>query len=107
MNSSAAIYAIRWLVRDTFRQALASRIFWLMLAASGLCILFCLSVGLEGGQPLRPPGEIELYGCDGKPLTGANPKPGYLTVAFGALRFPLFRDGAAEVHFLVVLLAKG
>jgi len=40
MNLSAAIYAIRWLVRDTFRQARASGITWVMLAVSGVCILF-------------------------------------------------------------------
>jgi ABC-type transport system involved in multi-copper enzyme maturation permease subunit len=106
MTSSSAIYAIRWLIRDTFRQALASRIFWLMFAASGLCILFCLSVGLENSQSLRYTDDIELHGGDGKPLTGANPKPGFMTVAFGALRFPLARDGEAGVHFLMVLLAK-
>jgi ABC-type transport system involved in multi-copper enzyme maturation permease subunit len=106
MNSSSAIYAIRWLIKDTFRQGLSSRIFWLMLGASGLCILFCLSVGIEGGDSLRYPGDIELHGGDGKPLTGSNPKPGYLTLAFGAMRFPLARDGTAAVHFLVVLLAK-
>jgi ABC-type transport system involved in multi-copper enzyme maturation permease subunit len=106
MNSSAAIYAIRWLIRDTFRQALASRIFWLMLAASSVCILFCFSVSIEGGQSLRYPGDIELHGGDGKPLTAGNPRPGYLTAAFGALRFPLARDGEAAIHFVMVLLAK-
>jgi ABC-type transport system involved in multi-copper enzyme maturation permease subunit len=106
MNSPAAIYAIRWLIRDTFRQALASRIFWLMLAASSLCIVFCFSVGIENGASLRFKDDIELHGGDGKPLVGANPKPGFLTVAFGALRFPLARDGEAGVHFLMVLLAK-
>jgi ABC-type transport system involved in multi-copper enzyme maturation permease subunit len=106
MTSPAAIFAIRWLIKDTFRQSLASRLFWLMLGASGLCILFCLSISIEGGQPLLLPGEIELRGGDGQPLTGANPKPGYLKLAFGAFRFPLFRDGKAEVHFLLVLLAK-
>jgi ABC-type transport system involved in multi-copper enzyme maturation permease subunit len=106
MNSPAAIFAIRWLIKDTFRQALASRLFWLMLGASGLCILFCLSLSIEGGESLLRPGDIELRGGDGQPLTGSNPKPGYLKLAFGAFRFPLFRDGKAEVHFLLVLLAK-
>jgi ABC-type transport system involved in multi-copper enzyme maturation permease subunit len=106
MNSAAAIYAIRWLIKDTFRQALSTRIFWLMLGASGLCILFCLSVSIDGGESLRYPGDIELHGGDGKPLTGSNPKPGYLSLAFGAIRYPLSRDGAAAVHFLVVFLAK-
>jgi ABC-type transport system involved in multi-copper enzyme maturation permease subunit len=106
MDSPAAIFTYRWLIRDTFRQALASRLFWLMLGASGVAILFCLSLSIDGGGPLLRPGDIELRGGDGQPLTGSNPRPGYLKVAFGAFRYPLFRDGKAEVHFLLVLLAK-
>jgi ABC-type transport system involved in multi-copper enzyme maturation permease subunit len=106
MNSPAALFALRWLIWDTLRQSLASKLFWLMLGASGLCILFCLGLSIEGGQPLLHPGDIELRGGDGQPLTSSNPKPGYLKVAFGAFRFPLFRDGAAEVHFLLVVLAQ-
>ena len=44
MNLSAALSAVRWLVWDTFRQSMASGAFWLLLAASGLSIAFCLSV---------------------------------------------------------------
>src|SRR5207249_3472584 len=49
---SAAIYAIRWLVRDTFRQARASGLSWVMLGVSGVCILFCLSVSVHGTRSL-------------------------------------------------------
>ena len=97
--------AVGWLVWDTFRQSLASRVFWLMLGVSGLCILLCLSVRIDGGQPLRGAEDIELM-AHGKPLAGPNPHPGTLSIAFGAVRVPLFRDGAAQVHFLHVLLAK-
>jgi hypothetical protein len=38
MNLPAALYAIRWLTRDTFRQARASGLTWLMLAVSAVCI---------------------------------------------------------------------
>jgi hypothetical protein len=31
---------------------------------------------------------------------------GYINLAFGAWRLPLFRDGEAEVHFLLLLLAE-
>lgn len=44
MTLPSAIFVIRWLIRDTFRQARANGILWLMLAVSGLCIVFCLSV---------------------------------------------------------------
>ena len=47
MSGSEFIYAIRWLIRDTFRQAMATRIFWVLLAVSGLCIVFCLGGSVE------------------------------------------------------------
>jgi ABC-2 family transporter protein len=44
MNASAAVFTIRWLIRDTFRQALASGIFWLMTGITAACIAICLTV---------------------------------------------------------------
>lgn len=57
MNLPAVLFAVRLLVRDTFRQALASGIFWLMLGMTGLCIVLCLSLRVEGDVPLRSPGD--------------------------------------------------
>ena len=51
MDAPAALLTIAWLIRDTFRQAQASGIFWLMLGISILCIVLCLSVGIKGGLP--------------------------------------------------------
>ena len=100
MKVPTSLSTIVWLVRETFRQALSTRLFWLMLGVSGLCILFCLGARIEGGGSLRIDGEIELFGGDGKPLAGPNPKPGRLSLGFGGVRLNLFRDGRAEVHFL-------
>lgn len=52
MDFPAALLAIRWLVRDTFRQARASGLSWLMLAGTGICVLLCLSVHVDGDLPL-------------------------------------------------------
>lgn len=106
MTSPELLYALRWLAWDTVRQALASRVCWVILAGTALCVVFCLGVGIEGGEPLRGPDDTELYGRDGKPLTGPNPDPGKLSLAFGAIRLPLFRDGAAEVRFVQAILAR-
>ena len=106
MNLPAALFAVRCLVRDTFRQALASRVFWLMLVVSGLCIALCLSVHIEGVQSLRRPGETELIGPDDKPYTGSDPSHGQMTLAFGAVRLGLFRDAETQVHFLQSVLAQ-
>lgn len=95
MNSPAAIYAFRSLIRESFSQAMAGRIFWFMLIVSGLVILFCLSVSIEGGEPLVAPDDIEL-----------RPERGQMSVAFGAFRTALFRDGETQVHFLQLLLAE-
>jgi ABC-type transport system involved in multi-copper enzyme maturation permease subunit len=55
--SAQSLFALRWLVRDTFRQARAGGIFWLMLAISLVCIVTLLTVqirpGTEGGTRLE------------------------------------------------------
>ena len=58
MNLPAALLAIGWMIRDTIRQSLASRLFWAMFALSTICILFCLSVGVKDHKRLpTEPGE--------------------------------------------------
>ena len=106
MKLPAALFVVRCLVRDTFRQSLASRTFWLILGLSGLVILLCLSVRLEGYTATTPKGEIELFGPDRQPFTGLNKEAGTFSVAFGAIRLRQFRDGQAEVVFLQTVLAK-
>lgn len=105
MSLPAILFLLRWLVRETFRQALAARTFWLMLSVSGLCIVFCLGVHIEGGESLQRPDEIELIAPGNQPLTGPNPKAGHVSFAFGAVRVDLHRDAEAEVRFLQSLLA--
>src|SRR5271166_6216255 len=95
MSSPEVIYASRWLIRGTFRQSMANYVFWVMLAASAVVIFFCLSVHIEGGEPLRPVDDLEV----GRPH-------GQMSLAFGAWHIPLFRDGEAQVHFVLLLLAE-
>jgi ABC-type transport system involved in multi-copper enzyme maturation permease subunit len=95
MNAPEVIYACKWLIRDTFRHSLANYVSWVMLAISALVIFFCLSVSIESGEPLRPADDLELQ-----------PVHGQVSLAFGAWRLPLFRDGQAQVHFLLLLLAE-
>src|SRR5687767_13196502 len=104
MDSPAIIYALRWLIRDTFKQAAASKVFWIMLAFSGLCIVFCLGVSIEGGQELKGEDKFLYAPKSGQPLVGPNPEAGTLSLLFGAFRVQLFRDGAAEVHLLQMIL---
>jgi hypothetical protein len=76
MNFRAAGFAFRCLVRDTFRQALSSGIFGLMLGVTVLCTAVCLSVRVA---------------------------PGELSLGFGAVRFPC--DQAHAVGWLELQLA--
>ena len=36
MDAPAVIYALRWLIHDTFRQTLTSRVFWILIGLSAL-----------------------------------------------------------------------
>src|SRR5271165_964799 len=95
MKSPEVIYALRWLIRDTMRQAKASYVHWVMLSASAVVILFCLSVRIDGGESLRDADDIVV-----------RPAHGIISIGFGVWRMPLFRDGLAQVHFLLLLLAE-
>jgi ABC-type transport system involved in multi-copper enzyme maturation permease subunit len=106
LNLPSALFVVRCLVRDTVRQSLDSKAFWLLLGFSGLCVLLCLGVRVEGATAHRPPGEIELYGANNQPFTGVNAGQGHLSLAFGAIRLRLPRDGESAVIFLQTLLAR-
>src|SRR5436190_3973915 len=97
MDSPAALFALRWLVLDTFRQALASRVFWILLGLTALSTLFCLGVSVDGPGVQRDDWELVT---DAGPLTGPNPNPGRMTLLFGAFRVPMHRDAHAQVRLL-------
>jgi hypothetical protein len=105
MNGPAVLYAFRWLVHDTFRQAAASRVSLLMLGVTGLCTVFCLGVSVEGGLSLPQPGDIERYDKYGRPVTGTSQVEGKISLLFGAFQVEMFRDRVRDVHFLQALLA--
>ena len=57
-----AIRTVRWMVRDTFRQSLASKLFWVMLGLTAFCSVFCLGVSVSGDEePPRHPFQLPLY----------------------------------------------
>ncbi len=57
MNASTTFSVIFRLVKDTFRQSLASGICWLLIGLSTICILVCSSVSVNGPQALASSGE--------------------------------------------------
>jgi ABC-type transport system involved in multi-copper enzyme maturation permease subunit len=104
MTLPQTIYVIKWLIRDTFRQAFASRVFWIMLAATGVFIVFCLSVSVEPGSQ-RDPELNEYVDPSGNPLQPGVQR-GRMSVLFGMYTFEEFRGRTEQVHFLQVLLAS-
>ncbi len=115
MDLPAVIYALHWLIRDTFRQAWASRLSGLMLGVSTVVILVCLSVGVEGGIALERDGERVDFLPANDPLAdnsrngprGVEVIEGELTLFFGTIHVPLGRDARDSVRFLELLLAGG
>lgn len=91
MDAPAVIYALRWMIRDTFWQTITSRVFWILLGLSALCILFCLGVSIEGGAVRDADGK-EYFDSQSQPLVGQ--KTGRLTLLFGL--FPVEFSRSAE-----------
>jgi hypothetical protein len=115
MNFTSATLAIRWLIRDTFRQSAASRISWVMTVVIGMVILLCLSAGFSGiPDPAQvPPGhprerirakdaaKIKEH-VEGGPVDVIG---GDMTLLFGAIRMPVLRDRERSVRLVHLILA--
>src|SRR5262249_39275891 len=105
-----ALFVIWCMIRDTFRQSLASRSFWLTVALIGLCIALCLSVRLKGFTATTPPGEIERVTPTGEPFIGQTKERGQMEVAFGLLQVEMPRDAndmASHLHELLAIYLGG
>lgn len=114
MNLRAALLAIGWMVRDTLRQSLASRLFWATLAVSGVCIVFCLGVRVkEGPHPSVGSGETP-YGVPKSdpqakkvgPEGARSYSSDEISLGFGAFTLSTPRGKADSVRFLQVWLAS-
>lgn len=106
MTPLATARTLLWMMRSAIRQALAGRGLWLMLAGSLLIVAVVSSIRIEGARPLRPEGEIELYGADDRPLDDPSRRPGMVSIGFGAVRVGLFREADDQVRFLLSILAR-
>jgi ABC-type transport system involved in multi-copper enzyme maturation permease subunit len=104
------IRIVRWMVRDTFRQSLASKLFWVMTGLTALCTVFCLGITVDiPNERERHPAEIPNYlpkGADPKAQSEGIPESGgTMTLGFGlfVLDVPKFRADA--VRFFQLWLA--
>ena len=81
MNSSAVLHALRWLVRDTVRQAHASGILGVVVGVTTVCVAFCLTASVVSGEAPE------------------------LTLALGAVRVPLVGGVEQGVRTIQAVLA--
>ncbi len=132
MNGSPRFAPLGPLIRDTFRQAWASGISAMMLTVTAVCALLCLSVTISGDVSLHDPNETVLFlptpsppataptgntVPNGRPILENDPESarregietlqGRMSLAFGAVSFPVSRERADAVHFLELVLAGG
>jgi ABC-type transport system involved in multi-copper enzyme maturation permease subunit len=105
-----------WLVRDTFRQSLASGIFWILLAVTTLSVMLCASLQVHGpvdlaatpdGPDFLPRNDHDAHDDARLHGSGVTVLDGQLTLAWGAIQVPLSRDVRGGVHYLELLLAGG
>jgi ABC-type transport system involved in multi-copper enzyme maturation permease subunit len=132
VNRLRHVAVVKHLIRDTFQQARASGISWLMLALTAICVLICLSVSVSGDVPLQAGDEPDYFlpshsGLAANRATPVNRQPapvrsaapdealrdgvktikGQMTLAFGAVSVPVSRDRRGAVHFLELSFAGG
>lgn len=106
-----AIRTVRWMVRDTLRQSVATKLFWAMLGLTALCAVFCLGITVEGAADRpRVPGELPTY----LPQKEATPEVaaegirvagGKVTLGYGLFEYPVTKTKADAVRVILVWLA--
>jgi ABC-type transport system involved in multi-copper enzyme maturation permease subunit len=102
----ATIRTVRWMVRDTFRQSIASKLFWVMLGLTVLCTAFALSVTVSGDERReRHPYELKLYMPKGQADDGIEAPTGKVSVGFGLVEYDVAKNRADSVRELQVWLA--
>jgi ABC-type transport system involved in multi-copper enzyme maturation permease subunit len=112
MNLPLAIATVWRLIVDTFRQSLASGIFWLIGAASLLIMVMCLSVHIDAPNtlPTRPGERIEALpptdpeAQDPQKAAGVDIIRGELSFGFGLFRDKVAYEKDTQVRFLLAVL---
>lgn len=101
-----ALRTTRWMVRDTFRQSLASRLFWVMLGLTLLCTVFALSVHVTGDDaPAAHPDQIPARMPRGQGADGIPEPKGEVSLGFGLMQYPVAKDRTTSVRELQLWLA--
>ncbi len=115
MNLAFAIRTISWMVRDTFRQSLATKLFWVMLAITAVCTLFCLSITVTGETPptgagydaggFITPEAAKAIGEEKVKADGLKVLRGEVSFGFGLMTVPINRYKDDAVRYVLIWLA--
>lgn len=108
--------AALWMLRDTWRQSLATGIFWILLAGTVICLGLCASINIENACPLAlgddqpdflPRNDPDTQDAEKLRTSGVTVVRGEVTLLWGAIRVPIARDARAAVHHVQLVLALG
>jgi hypothetical protein len=115
MNLPTILRTVRWMTLDTLRQAVASKLFWVMLGVTAVGTLLGLSVSITGGpkplphdyevKAILPKGEAEKIGREKVEADGVRILDGKMHLLFGAFEVPIPRGRDDAVRQLHVWLA--
>lgn len=112
MNSlPTAIRTVRWMVRDTFRQSVASKLFWVMLGLTVLCTVFCLGIRVTGDEEApRHPHQLPTYMPKSQDTQsvrdeGIRVVNGEVSLGFGLFKFPVAKHRIDSVRHIQLWLA--
>lgn len=109
-----AIRTVRWMVRDTFRQSLHTKLFWVMLGVTALCTVFCASIRVTGGVKVYegdptltlPKNQAHHEGGEEKVKEdGVQIKDGEISFGFGAVKSPVAKTKEDSVRFVQIWIA--
>lgn len=108
-----AIRTVRWMVRDTFRQSLHAKLFWVMLGVTVVCTAFCASIRVKGGTTAAPgealyavtKQEAQRIGEQEVRSDGVQVKDGEISFGFGAVQSPIAKTREDSVRYVQLWLA--
>lgn len=107
----SAIRTVRWMVRDTFRQSLHTKLFWVMLGLTGLCTAFCFGMSVDAPpERVRVEGEIpDRINPRVTPKDERNPgtpvAEGKVSLGFGLFEFDIAKNKQDSVRMIQLWLA--
>jgi ABC-type transport system involved in multi-copper enzyme maturation permease subunit len=106
-----ALRTIQWMVHDTFRQSIASKLLWVMLGLTILCTVFCFGISVNGDdEPPRHPDQLPTYMPRSQDTPevraeGVRVVSGRVALGFGLFQFDISKKRDDSVRLIQLWLA--